>query len=177
MCGCVTAAADGAIMRILGLDPGLQVTGYGCIDCPPGQRPRLCEAGVVRLPRSTSVADRIARLYDDVQEVFRELQPDVVAVEQLFTHARHTRTAMLMGHARGVLLLLAVQHRCRLTEHAPASIKLAVAGHGRATKAQMQHAVMMECGLPAPPEPHDGADAIAVALCAGRRLEPTPATA
>lgn len=153
-------------MRILGLDPGLQITGYGVLEST-GAGPRVVEAGVIR-PGEGSAADlapRIARLYDGLIEVINAHQPSAVAVEQLYAHYEHPRTAILMGHARGVLLLAAAQRGIPVTSYAATAVKKTVTGHGRATKEQMQAAVTRELRLTLIPEPPDVADALAIALC------------
>lgn len=158
-------------MRVLGIDPGLRVTGYGCID--PG--PRLVEAGLVRLvpARSAplpSVADRLVELDADLAQLLRRLQPDAVAVESLFAHWRHPATAAALGHARGVILLRARHASLTLLELPPKEVKRAVCGYGQAPKEQIQRAVQTHLGLDQPPRPADVADALAIALCAAARL-------
>jgi crossover junction endodeoxyribonuclease RuvC len=154
--------------RILGLDPGLQVTGYGVLDVTP-TGPRVCEAGVVRgADRERDKADmarRLANLYTGIVEVIEQYRPRAVAVEQLYAHYQHPRTAILMGHARGALLLAAGLHGIPVTSYNATRIKKTITGHGRASKVQMQHAMLRELGLPTLPEPADVADALAVALC------------
>jgi crossover junction endodeoxyribonuclease RuvC len=158
-------------MRILGIDPGLQLTGYGCVDVRARSRePALVEAGVLRLKARASLAFRLAQLKDDLDALLDELRPEVMVVEKLFSHYRHARTAIIMGHARGVVLLAGEERGIRLEELAPTEIKRAVTGHGHASKMQMQRAVMTQCGLKRVPQPPDVADAIAIALCAARRL-------
>ena len=153
--------------RVLGIDPGLQVTGYAVLEARPG-RPHVCEAGIVRSAdgRSTSdLAPRLVSLYDGIVEIVDQFHPQAVAVEQLFAHYDHPRTAILMAHARGVILLAAGQRGLPVVSYSASRIKKTVTGHGRATKEQMQRAIMTELGLPRLPEPHDVADALAVALC------------
>jgi crossover junction endodeoxyribonuclease RuvC len=154
-------------LRVLGIDPGLQVTGYAVLEARP-DRPFVCEAGVVRtaLGRETAdMAQRLRVLYTGIEEIIREFRPGAVAVEQLYAHYEHPRTAILMGHARGVILLAAGQHDVPVVSYNATRIKKTVTGHGRATKDQMQRAVQRELGLPRLPEPHDVADALAAALC------------
>ncbi len=159
-------------MRILGIDPGLQITGYGCVEMSPDRAdPRVIEAGIIRLRRAKPMPDRLGQLFDELREIIEELRPDRMVVEQLFSHYRHARTSILMGHARGVVLLAGQLANVTLDELSPNEIKKAITGHGHATKSQMQHAVMAQCGLPALPEPSDVADAIGIALCAARRVE------
>jgi crossover junction endodeoxyribonuclease RuvC len=157
-----------APVRILGLDPGLQVTGYGVLEVGP-TGPVVCEAGVVRGTErdreKLDMALRLANLYNGIVEVIEQYQPQSLAVEQLYAHYEHPRTAILMGHARGVLLLAAGQRGIPVTSYNATRIKKTITGHGRASKAQMQHAMLRELGLPTLPEPPDVADALAAALC------------
>jgi crossover junction endodeoxyribonuclease RuvC len=154
-------------MRILGVDPGLNVTGYGVLEA--GERgPRIVEAGVLRgLPGRAKVdmAHRLSHLYDSIVELLEQFHPQVVAVEQLYAHYDHPRTAILMGHARGVILLAAAQRDIPTRSLSSTSIKKTITGSGRAPKAQMQRAVQRELGLVKLPEPPDVADALAIALC------------
>jgi crossover junction endodeoxyribonuclease RuvC len=157
-------------MRILGIDPGLHLTGYGCVDLIEGQaEPELVEAGVLRLARKQPMVYRLGQLHDDLMELLDELSPDEMVVEKLFSHYRHVRTAILMGHARGVVLLAGQQRGIRVGELSATEVKKAITGTGHATKHQMQQAVMTQCGLAEAPQPPDVADAIAIALCAARR--------
>ncbi len=158
-------------MRILGIDPGLHLTGYGCVEIRTANpEPQLCEAGVIRLNRKAPLEDRLEQLHRELVEVITDLQPQRLVVEGIFSHVKRAQTAILMGHARGVVLLAARQHELVLGELTATEVKKAIAGNGHASKEQMQHAVMLQCGLPEPPSPPDVADAIAIALCAGRRL-------
>jgi len=155
--------------RILGIDPGTRVTGYGAIAWDRRRdRTRLVDAGVLRLDAELPIADRLVALQRDLNEVFAEVRPQHCAVERLFSHYKHPRTAILMGHARGVILLVARRHGARLWEMSPARVKWSLTGHGQATKGQMQAGVQAAFGLADPPEPHDVADALAVALCCCR---------
>ena len=155
------------LLPILGVDPGLQVTGYAVLDAGP-QRPRVCEAGVVRSATGRSSADmalRLRLLYDGIEEVITQFRPKVVAVEQLYAHYQHPRTAILMAHARGVILLAAARHGIPVVSYNATRIKKTVTGSGRASKEQVQRTVQRELGLAQPPEPPDVADALAAALC------------
>ncbi|MCC6682710.1 MAG: crossover junction endodeoxyribonuclease RuvC [Phycisphaeraceae bacterium] len=158
-------------MRVLGIDPGLQITGYGIVELRPGQlEPTLIEAGVLRLKPRTSIESRLLQLYADLAALMKEFAPDRVAVEKLYAHYKHPRTAILMGHARGVILL-AAQQRDLPIEHLPSTaVKKAVTGYGHASKQQMQLAIQTQCHLNEPPSPPDVADAIAIALTCARRL-------
>jgi crossover junction endodeoxyribonuclease RuvC len=157
-------------MRILGIDPGLQITGYGVIDWKP-VRPPLVDGGVIRLSPKTPLADRLVELESELESLVEEHKPDVCAVEQLYAHYAHPRTAILMGHARGVILLVARRHGMQVEQFAANRIKQSVTGHGHASKVQMQRAIQAQWNLPKPPEPPDVADALAVALCCGMQLE------
>jgi crossover junction endodeoxyribonuclease RuvC len=157
-------------MRFLGIDPGLRITGYACVDLAPGARePTLVEAGVVRLRPADPVAARLRALHEELGAIVDELRPQRVAVEQVFAHVKHVRTAIVMGHGRGVVLLAAALRDLPLDEFAPAEVKKALTGRGQASKGQMQRAVMHQFSLRALPEPPDVADAIAIAACAARR--------
>jgi crossover junction endodeoxyribonuclease RuvC len=157
-------------VRILGIDPGLQLTGYGVVDYRP-VRPALVDGGVLRLTPKTSLADRLVELERELETLLEEHKPEVVAVEQLYSHYSHPRTAILMGHARGVILLCGRRRGLRVEQFAANRIKQAVTGHGHASKHQMQRAVQSLWNLPTPPEPPDVADALAVALCCGMSLD------
>jgi crossover junction endodeoxyribonuclease RuvC len=155
-------------LRVLGIDPGLQVTGYAVLEAGPAA-PRVCEAGIIRgdsgTPSPADMASRLVSLYDGIVEVMEQFRPSAVAVEQLFAHYDHPRTAILMGHARGVLLLAAGQRRLPVHSYTAARVKKTITGHGRASKEQVQRAVQRELGLARLPEPPDVADALAAALC------------
>jgi crossover junction endodeoxyribonuclease RuvC len=153
--------------RILGVDPGLQVTGYAILEAAPN-RPVVCEAGIVRSAEGrapTDMAQRVRILYDGIVEVLEQFRPGVVVVEQLFAHYDHPRTAILMAHARGVIFLAAAQHGLPVVSYNATRIKKTITGHGRASKEQMQQAITRELGLSEVPEPPDVADALAAALC------------
>jgi crossover junction endodeoxyribonuclease RuvC len=154
-------------MRILGIDPGLQITGYGCVDYFP-RRPGLVDAWVIRLNAKLPIPDRLVELETELEGLFDEHRPEVCAVEQLYSHYAHPRTAILMGHARGVILLVAQRRGVRIEQFAANRIKQSVTGHGHASKPQMQRAIQAMWKLKDPPEPPDVADALAVALCCGQ---------
>ena len=156
-------------MRIIGIDPGLQLTGYGVVDWRP-VRPALVDGGVIRLKPKTSIADRLVELESELDDLFAEHKPDACAVEQLYSNYEHPRTAILMGHARGVILLVARRRGVRIEEFAANRIKQSLTGHGHASKSQMQRAIQAQWNLAEPPEPPDVADALAVALCCGQAL-------
>jgi crossover junction endodeoxyribonuclease RuvC len=154
-------------LRILGIDPGLQVTGYAVVEVGP-QRPLVREAGVIRSAEGRAAADMAARLlslYNGLVEVFDQYRPGVVAVEQLYAHYEHPRTAILMAHARGMVFLAAAQRGVPVVSYNATRIKKTVTGNGRASKDQVQRTVQRELGLAQLPEPPDVADALAAALC------------
>ncbi len=153
--------------RILGVDPGLNVTGYGVIE-PGPHGPRVCEAGILRGPSGrakTDMAQRLVNLYDSIVEVLNQFRPRVMVVEQLYAHYEHPRTAILMAHARGVLMLAGAQRGLAVRSYNATTIKKTITGSGRAPKAQVQRVVQRELGLAVVPDPPDVADALAVALC------------
>lgn len=157
-------------MRVVGIDPGLRITGYGCVELRPGAaEPVLIEAGVIRLRAEEPVAARLRALHEELGALLDELRPARVAVEQVFAHVKHVRTAIVMGHGRGVVLLAAQLRDLPIDEFAPAEIKKSLTGQGAASKGQMQRAVMHQFSLRTLPEPPDVADAIAIAACAARR--------
>ncbi len=151
-------------MRVLGIDPGLNTTGYGVLDFSAGQ-PRLVEAGVVRGKANASLAERVQEIHDGIADVIATLKPDVLAIEELYSHYDHPTTAILMGHARGVIVLAAAQASIAVTNYPSTQIKKTITGNGHAAKWQMQEAIRRELNLPEVPEPPDVADALAIALC------------
>ena len=159
------------MLRVMGIDPGLRLTGYAAVDLPASaMEPRLVEAGVIRLTVKTSMEARLKQLHDELSELMDSLKPARLAVEKLYAHYKHPRTAILMGHARGVILLCATERKVEI-EHLPSTeVKKAMTGYGHASKEQMQRAVQAQCGLKEPPSPPDVADAIAIALTSARRL-------
>jgi len=164
-------------MRILGIDPGLKLTGYGLIDWSTTQNPpTLVDAGVIRLDPKSTLPSRLHELYRELDALFEEYQPQLCAVDMLYAHYKHPRTAILMGHARGVILLAAQRHNVTIKQFPSNRIKQSVAGHGHAKKTQMQRAIQLTWNLPTPPDPPDVADALAIALCCGRSIEVEKAT-
>jgi crossover junction endodeoxyribonuclease RuvC len=156
-------------LRIIGIDPGLQITGYGVIDWKL-LRPALIDGGVIRLKAKTPLADRLVELETELEAIVDEHKPELCAVEQLYSNYAHPRTAILMGHARGVILLVARRRGLEVKEFAANRIKQSLTGHGHAGKPQMQRAIQHQWNLPKPPEPPDVADALAVALCCGQAI-------
>ena len=165
---------ESEIMRILGIDPGLAQTGYGVIDVGAGAgAPHLVEAGVIRTRRTDTLAARLMEIQTGLAAVLEEFRPGAVAVEQLYSHYRHPRTAILMGHARGVILLTAAQAGARVESYGATKIKSALVGSGHASKVQVQRAIQSVLSLKQVPEPPDVADALAVALCHAYRTQRT----
>ncbi len=158
------APTDAGRLPILGIDPGLDTTGYGVIVVEHG-RLAVCEAGVVRTTPDESLGSRIEQIYDGVRELIATFAPVVMAVEQLHSSYEHPQTAILMGHARGVICLAAAQEALPIASYRPTQVKKLLTGSGRATKEQMQRAVQTQFRLHEPPTPPDVADALAVALC------------
>ena len=148
---------------ILGIDPGLNTTGYAVIDSASG-KVRLLEAGVVR-SRSGELSQKVREIYDGVCEVIEMFSPKVLALEELYSHYDRPTTAILMGHARGCICLAAAQSGIEVVSYAATKVKKLLTGSGRATKDQVQRAIKLELGLEMYPEPADVADAIALALC------------
>ena len=151
-------------MRILGIDPGLNVTGYGVLEVGPNG-PRVCEAGVVRGKTRDSLTARLAQIHEGVADVVASFRPDIMALEELYSHYKRPRTAILMGHARGVICLAATQAGVPVVHYSATQIKKILTGSGRAPKAQVQRAIQHELKLDQLPEPPDVADALAIALC------------
>ena len=150
-------------MRIFGIDPGSERTGYGCVETD-GRPARLVVCGAITAVANDSFPQRLARIHDELGRLLNGCAPDCVAIEALF-HAANVRSALKLGHARGVAVLAAVQAGCPVVEYTPAEIKRAVVGYGRAEKHQVQQMIRLLLGLAQPPSPHDAADALAVAIC------------
>ena len=150
-------------MRIFGIDPGSERTGYGCVESD-GRRHVLLACGAVAAPPGDTFPNRLVRIHSELSALLTSYRPDCVAIENLF-HAANVRSALKLGHARGVAMLAAVEAGCDVVEYTPAEIKRAVVGYGRAEKQQVGQMVKLLLGLKAAPSPHDAADALAVAIC------------
>jgi len=164
-------------VRIFGIDPGSERTGYGCVESD-GRRHVLVACGTVAVPPGDTFPNRLARIHSGLSALLTSYRPDCVAIENLF-HAANVRSALKLGHARGVAMLAAVEAGCDIVEYTPAEIKRAVVGYGRAEKQQVGQMVKLLLGLRAAPTPHDAADALAVAIChlhsmPPGRLKPAP---
>src|SRR5215475_63582 len=139
-------------MRVLGIDPGLNTTGYGVLDFTSRQ-PQLVEAGVVRGKQNASLAERVAEIHSGVADVIKSLRPGVLAIEELYSHYDRPTTAILMGHARGVILLAAAQAGIPMHSYPSTQVKKTITGNGHAAKWQIQAAIRQELRLAADPEP------------------------
>lgn len=149
---------------VLGIDPGLNITGYGVLDIGSPE-PTLVEAGVLRTSRSDHLPLRLETLYRSLREVLGSFNFEAVAMEELYSHYKRPTTAIMMGHARGVLCLAAGQAGVPLFSYGATQVKKMLTGNGRAGKAQVQMAISRQLNLPAVPEPPDVADALAIAMC------------
>jgi len=149
---------------VCGIDPGLGTTGYAVVALN-GNRPRVIDAGVFRIEPTLPLARRLLDLDCEVTAVLAEHEPNLVAVEELYAHYNHPRTAILMAHARGAILLAAARLGIEVRDYGATRIKRHMTGNGRATKSQMQGAVRTALGLTDVPDPPDVADALAIAMC------------
>lgn len=156
-------------MRILGIDPGLQVCGYACLDgdCHGGT---VVEAGVFRTDGELSLERRLNQIAMDIQELLDRFAPEIVAVEELYSHYAHPKTAILMGHARGVILQRSAAAGLEVRSYAATRIKKSLTGNGRASKEQVQRTMQTILSLAEVPKPNDVADAMAAALCCANTL-------
>jgi len=152
--------------RLIGIDPGLNVTGYGVVEILNGQV-RLLEAGVIRSPRPRghNLPARLQSLFDGLREVMTEFRPKTMCLEEIYSHTAYPRTSILMGHARGVICLAARLEQIPVFSFSAKRIKQSVTGNGNASKSQVQRAVQQYFSLRRAPHPPDVADALATALC------------
>ena len=150
-------------MIIMGVDPGTAITGYGLVDFK-GNRFSPVEYNCIRTPAKMNLADRLLILYRELEKVIEKYRPDRFAVEKLFFNT-NARTALAVGQARGVVLLLGAMAGLQVYEYTPLEVKQAVVGYGRAEKGQVQYMVKAILCLPEVPKPDDVADALAVAIC------------
>ena len=150
-------------MRIFGIDPGSERTGYGCLETD-GRVTRLVSCGVVSTLAGDAFPQRLACIHRELSALLVTCSPDYVAIESLFKGV-NVRSALKLGHVRGVAMLAAVEAGCPVVEYTPAEIKRAVVGYGRAEKHQVQQMIKLLLGLDQAPSPHDAADALAVAIC------------
>lgn len=158
------AAASRTPVTILGIDPGLNTSGYGVIRVIRGEF-HLIEAGIIRSRAKASIEARLLEIHTGVSEVLEQHTPDFLALEQLFSHYSRPKTAILMGHARGVICLAAGTAGIQVKSFEPTKVKKVMTGNGHAPKQQIQLAVKIQLNLPEIPEPADVADALAIAIC------------
>ncbi len=150
-------------MKVFGIDPGSDRTGFGCLETD-GSRHRLVVCGAIATGTRASFPEKLLAIHRGLTGLLAEHRPDCVAVENVF-HAANVRSALKLGHARGVAILAAIENGYEVFEYAPAEIKRAVVGYGRAEKHQVQEMIRLLLGLDEVPSPHDAADALAVAVC------------
>ena len=151
-------------MKILGIDPGVNVTGYGLIEFDNSHL-TLLEAGVIRPKAKDRLESKILTIFANLNDIIADFKPDNIALENLYSHYKHPRTAITMGHARGVVLLSAAGRGIPVSCYAATKIKKSLTGNGYASKYQIQRAVKQVLGLEKVPSPADVADALAVAIC------------
>jgi crossover junction endodeoxyribonuclease RuvC len=150
-------------MRVMGIDCGSEYTGYGVVEEQDRQL-LCCAMGAVKLRNKDSMAQKLQQIFSELTAIIAEHQPELVAIEDVF-YAVNVKSALKLGQVRGVAMLAASSNGLPVTEYSPLSIKSAVVGYGRAEKSQVQQMVMRLLHLPAPPEPADTADALAIAIC------------
>ncbi|HQF56126.1 MAG TPA: crossover junction endodeoxyribonuclease RuvC [Fibrobacteria bacterium] len=151
-------------MKVLGIDPGSLRCGFSVLEDLGGRLPRVREAGVWRLGDGAPLADRLARLWKHLDQILTEHSPDVLSIEESFVH-KNVHSAMVLGHARGVVLAACASRGMTVVEFAPSSIKQTVAGSGRATKERVAEMARRQLGLQELPDSADATDALAIALC------------
>jgi crossover junction endodeoxyribonuclease RuvC len=151
-------------MRILGIDPGTGILGFGVIDAPAPGKVQLVDGGVIRTPVKQADSIRLKTIYDELTEIIEQHKPQIISVEKLF-FSQNVTTAMSVSQARGVVLLCGEQNNLELFEYTPQQIKQAITGYGKADKKQMQEMVRVILGLQEVPKPDDCADALAAAIC------------
>lgn len=159
--------------RWLGVDPGLRRTGYALLE-RGNTGPKILEGGVIRSTAEKSLAERVAEIADGLNDLFEQYHPQVMAIEQVFSATNFPKTAILMAHARGAILLTAARYKVPVVHYTPRQIKRLLTGSGTAGKEQMQRAVSTELGLTELLEPHDVADAFAIALCHYHTMRTAP---
>lgn len=151
-------------MRILGIDPGTGILGFGVIDAGADGKAKLVDGGVIRTPVHEEDSVRLLTIYDELEGIIKEHKPEAMSVEKLF-FAQNVTTAMTVSQARGVVLLVGIKNGLELFEYTPLQIKQALTGYGRADKKQIQEMVRIVLGLDQIPQPDDCADALAAAIC------------
>ena len=156
-------------MRIIGIDPGTGILGFGVIDVLAGGKVKMVDAGVITTPAHTPLPDRLEEIYNGLTGIIADTKPSVMAIEKLF-FAQNVTTAMSVSHARGVAMLTGKQANLQIEEYTPLQIKQTITGYGKADKKQVQEMVRIQLGLTEVPKPDDCADALAAAImCAFMR--------
>ncbi|MDY6965857.1 MAG: crossover junction endodeoxyribonuclease RuvC [Halobacteriota archaeon] len=150
-------------MKVLGIDPGIAITGYGIVEQILKEKPRALDFGCIRTSKDLT-SFRLKKIYDGVDELIELHRPDVIAVEELFVY-KNVKTAMSVGQSRGVIILAGVNSGIEVAEYTPLQVKQSVVGYGRATKNQVQQMVKILLNLDQLPKPDDAADALAIAIC------------
>lgn len=151
-------------MRVLGIDPGLGTCGYAVLDRRDSQD-TVAEAGTIQTDETLPIEQRLNQIATDIEAILGKFEPEVVAIEQLYSHYAHPRTAILMGHARGVILQKCAEANIEVRSFSATRIKKSITGNGRASKEQVQRTIRMLLSLKEIPQPADVADAMAAALC------------
>lgn len=150
-------------MKIIGIDPGTGILGFGVIEIIKGKQAKMLTAGVIKTPAHTPLEDRLVEIYDGLTEIIAETKPSVMSIEKLF-FAQNITTAISVSHARGVAMLTGKQAGLMIAEYTPLQIKQTLTGYGRADKKQVQEMVKLHLGLNSIPKPDDAADALAAAI-------------
>lgn len=150
-------------MRVLGIDPGSNITGYGIIE-KNGRALNTLKWGAIRTKQNQSFPDKLKKIYDDLSEVIKTYKPSIAAIENIF-FAKNARSALKLGQVRGATILAAKNSGLAIAEYTPLEIKLSITGYGRAEKKQVQFMVTKLLGLKEDPKPLDSSDALAVAIC------------
>jgi crossover junction endodeoxyribonuclease RuvC len=150
-------------VKVFGIDPGSARTGYGCVQSD-GTRHRLIACGAITIPASNAFPEKLKIIHVELAALIARHRPDCIAIENLF-HAVNARSALKLGHARGVAMLAAVEAGIPIVEYTPAEVKQSIVGYGRAEKGQVQSMIQLLLGLSTPPSPFDASDALAIAIC------------
>ena len=150
-------------MKIIGIDPGTGILGFGVVEFNKGKTAKVIDAGIVTTPAHTPLSERLLDIYDSLTEIIKTTKPDVMSIEKLF-FAQNVTTAISVSHARGVAMLTGVQAKLPIHEYTPLQIKQTLTGYGRADKKQIQEMVRIHLGLKTVPKPDDCADALAAAI-------------
>ena len=156
-------------MEVCGVDPGLGTSGYAILTVVDGL-PTVREAGICRTDANAELAERLAQIERDFTNIVDQWRPRVMGVEQLYAHYKHPRTAILMGHARGVILAVAARYEVPVRSYSATHVKRFLTGNGRASKSQIQRVIQTTLKLPDVPEPNDVADALAIGLCCAQHV-------